>query len=605
MRLIDVNTILEVEKRFEEGQQLDPQTRILVEFHGGSLASTKYAILSHCWGAVVNEVQFKEMKKLTTMKECERNEIRMRSGYNKILDTCRQACEDQIDWVWVDTCCIHKESSAELSEAINSMYYWYASAERCYTYLHDIDDFALPTGPDEKRFQQFNGWPKWFSRGWTLQELVAPSVVHFFNRKWEFIGDKRSLASVLYKVTRVPVDILKDGLSANRPSAAQIMSWAADRKTTREEDRAYSLLGLFGVHMPMLYGEGKYAFQRLQFEIIRMSNDHSIFAWDPKGRIRQTGSVLADDPSFFRDCHDIERMEPDEFIESLKDEIAEDELPAITDERLHSFTVTNGGIHIWLPVTSSHDRPSVFRITLACRRDDEPVTIDLVFWKSNFYRYFCPREIIPRISEFRQLLLGYRDESCYDFTFKLDHRSISYNRFAYCGALPRGIIATDSSFTLTSTDPLVVVVYANSNASVHFAVGFGSCFGQEWVHVVCDEGAWPGWENYAEAAYDQIWNAGAEHARRMAEGRSAYSCSLYHIKHFHLPRSIWAVEVICGWGEKSKDCAVTVDVIQCSGCCRGANKYMTGLDVRVLFIISVHFLTIPHRMLRMIMICRD
>ncbi|KAL4068835.1 heterokaryon incompatibility protein-domain-containing protein [Scleroderma yunnanense] len=580
MRLIDVNTILDVEKMFEEGKQPNLQTRVLVDFHGEQLMNTKYAILSHCWGAAVEEVQFKEMKKLTTMTKCERNVIRLRSGYNKILDACRQAHEDQIDWVWVDTCCIHKESSTELSEAINSMYSWYASSKRCYTYLHDIDDFALLTEPDEKRFREFNGWPKWFSRGWTLQELVAPNVIHFFNRKWEFIGDKRSLAGTLYKITRVPVEILKEGLSSNRPSTAQIMSWAANRKTTREEDRAYSLLGLFGVHMPMLYGEGKNAFQRLQLEIIRMSNDHSIFAWDPKGRIRRTGSVLADDPSYFQDCHDIERMEPDEFIESLKDDIAEEELPAITDERLHSFTVTNGGIHIWLPVTSSHDRPSVFRITLACRREDDswPVTVDLTFWKSNFYRYFCQSEITARMSEFRQLLLGYRDETCCDFTFKLDHRTISYYNFACCGTLPRKILLADNSFTLTSTDPLAVVVYANSSANAHFAVGFGSCFGQEWVHVVCIEGIWPGWENYAEAAYDQIWNAGAEHARRMAEGRSGYSCSIYQTKHVHLPQSIWAVEVVCGWGEKTKDRMVIVDVIQCTGCCRGPSKYMTGLD---------------------------
>ncbi|KAG6326861.1 hypothetical protein ID866_12228 [Astraeus odoratus] len=252
---------------------------------------------------------------------------------------------------------------------------------------------------------------------------------------------------------------MRDGLCSNRPSTAQIMSWAADRKTTREEDRAYSLLGLFGVHMPMLYGEGKHAFQRLQREIIRMSNDHSIFAWDPKGRLRQTGSVLADDPSFFRDCHDIEKMEPDEFIEALKEDIPEEELPAVTDERLHSFTVTNGGIHIWLPVSSSHDRPSVLQITLACRREDDssPVTIDLAAWKSVYYRYYCATEITMRMSEFRQLLLGDRDEENCDFAFTLDHRTVPHYNFSCRGAFPREVSATGDAFTLTSINPLAIM----------------------------------------------------------------------------------------------------------------------------------------------------
>ncbi|KIN93770.1 hypothetical protein M404DRAFT_1008745 [Pisolithus tinctorius Marx 270] len=161
------------------------------------------------------------------------------------------------------------------------------------------------------------GWqkPEWFRRGWTLQELIAPRELEFFNKDWAPIGNKRRLAAVLEAITRIPFEVLRDGLAAKRLSVAQIMSWAADRKTERVEDRAYSLMGLFGVNMPMLYGEGEKAFQRLQLEIIRTSSDQSIFAWNPwKPR---TGSVLADDPSDFRGCGRIEKVEPDQFVDRL------------------------------------------------------------------------------------------------------------------------------------------------------------------------------------------------------------------------------------------------------------------------------------------------
>ncbi|KAG6329163.1 hypothetical protein ID866_9926, partial [Astraeus odoratus] len=156
------------------------------------------------------------MKKLVTMEESKRNAIRGRTGYQKLLHTC----------------CINKQSSSELS---------------------DMDCAELPSKPDEEKYSHSNGWPKWFSRGWALQELIAPKIVHLFNHNWEYVGEKRDLAHSLTKITRIPSDILKDGFSPyRRPCAAQIMSWAAHRKTKREEDRAYSLLGLLGVNMPML-----------------------------------------------------------------------------------------------------------------------------------------------------------------------------------------------------------------------------------------------------------------------------------------------------------------------------------------------------------------
>ncbi|KAI6152424.1 heterokaryon incompatibility protein-domain-containing protein, partial [Pisolithus tinctorius] len=236
---------------------------------------TDYAILSHRW--VVGEVGYMEIEN--------RNEIRGRDGYKKIMKSCQQAKIDGLDWLWVDTCCIDKRNSSELSEALNSMFRWYENSKRCYAYLHDVDVF--PTAPDVERFSGSEGWPEWFSRGWTLQELIAPGDLHFFNKDWQPIGNKRNLASMLENITRIPSQVLQDGLASYRPSVAQVLS------TTRVEDRAYSLMGLLDVNMPMLYGEGKKAFLRLQQEVIRKSNDQTIFAWNPRGETWQTTGVLA------------------------------------------------------------------------------------------------------------------------------------------------------------------------------------------------------------------------------------------------------------------------------------------------------------------------
>ncbi|KAI6106448.1 heterokaryon incompatibility protein-domain-containing protein, partial [Pisolithus croceorrhizus] len=236
----------------------------------------RYAILSHRWGA---EVSYEEMTGLMKMEGRRRDEVRQRTGYQKIIESCKQAIKDGREWLWIDACCIDKRSSSELSEAINSMYRWYQNAEVCYAYLNDSDERTFPTEQDNNKFPKSNGWPEWFMRGWTLQELIAPKQVEFFNKDWVPIGNKRHLAPILKDITGIPHEVLTGGMAGKHLSVAHIMSWAAKRKTTREEDRAYSLMGLFGVHMPMLYGEGKKAFQRLQLEIIREYSDQSIFAW--------------------------------------------------------------------------------------------------------------------------------------------------------------------------------------------------------------------------------------------------------------------------------------------------------------------------------------
>ncbi|KAI5993088.1 heterokaryon incompatibility protein-domain-containing protein [Pisolithus orientalis] len=413
MRLIDVKAFLE----FHAGKARR-NAQLLVEFNGPDLANAAYAILSHCWGQPKDEVQYTEMESLTKTDVAVRREIRKRSGYQKILKSCLQARDDRLDWLWVDTCCIDKRSSAELSEAINSMYVWYANSDRCYAYLHDMGANTLPTKPDNNKFAKFNGWPKWFSRGWTLQELIAPEDVHFFNRNWEFVTRKRKCARTLKVITRISVDALEKGLSWSYPSVAQIMSWAADRRTTREEDRAYSLLGLFGVYMPLLYGEGKNAFLRLQLEVIRMTNDQSIFAWGWTRNAGMAHSFLANDPSHFRDCSSVIRMSPSDFMVALEKSSSRKlrEL-ASAEERFQTFTVTNHGIEIWLPLKheSCSGDSEFFSAILACcdaRAQSGPVTIIIEQFRSNRSRYFgrpsvAETQMIP--IEFKPILLPYRD----------------------------------------------------------------------------------------------------------------------------------------------------------------------------------------------------
>lgn len=205
-----------------------------------------------------------------------------------------QAAKDGFKHVWIDTVCINKESSAELTEAINSMWRLYCDAEVCYTLLSDLDancpelrdmedDWASDTMNDPESHagldRQFAA-SRWLERGWTLQELLAPRNMVFFGSGWNPIGTKHSLLNRLHAVTGIDKLALEDRHAIDHFVIARKMCWAANRRTTRIEDRAYSLLGIFGVNMPMLYGEGESAFIRLQEELIKNSTDHSIFAWE-------------------------------------------------------------------------------------------------------------------------------------------------------------------------------------------------------------------------------------------------------------------------------------------------------------------------------------
>ncbi|KAF6827709.1 HET domain-containing protein [Colletotrichum musicola] len=220
-------------------------------------------------------------------------------GWAKIRKTCSIARRRGIGYVWVDTCCINKQDFSELTEAINSMFKWYANATVCFAYLSDVDgDHPLEQS-------------RWFERGWTLQELIAPNCVEFFDGAWNAIGTREELAAVIHQRTDIDVSILRErsyvtdmGVREHLddfPIAVR-MSWGAGRETTRVEDRAYSLMGVFGINMPLLYGEGERAFVRLQEEIIKESNDMTLFAWTSNiGSIQYKGTrgILASSPDDF------------------------------------------------------------------------------------------------------------------------------------------------------------------------------------------------------------------------------------------------------------------------------------------------------------------
>ncbi|WYZ34068.1 hypothetical protein EsH8_I_000344 [Colletotrichum jinshuiense] len=250
---------------------INTTTLNLEEFTDPSVV--KYAILSHTWGK--DEVSMQDMAYLPRAKA--------KAGFAKIAKTCEIALQKGLGYAWVDTCCIDKASSAELSEAINSMFRWYKDAYVCFVFLSDLSPehvgYSYSKSPVTNRPTRELAACRWFSRGWTLQELIAPVYVEFYDGNWNFRFTKDGEASTLSALTKIDVDILMFKNELKNVPVAVKMSWAAYRETTRAEDRAYSLLGLFDINMSMLYGEGVKAFQRLQQEIVRETDDLSIFAW--------------------------------------------------------------------------------------------------------------------------------------------------------------------------------------------------------------------------------------------------------------------------------------------------------------------------------------
>jgi hypothetical protein len=387
----------------------------------------EYVILSHTWEE--EEVTFDDI---------DMPHAKGMAGYEKIKKCCEQARRDGYRWVWIDTCCIDKRSSAELSEAINSMYNWYWNAEKCYAYLstvnakeelQELDDriptllseeIGVPESPDEysetedkgigampewqytlyrdpvkesRRLERLEasradswkrkleieqqkimnrkkkkleeekkeikdktlfGNSRWFTRGWTLQEFLAPAIVEFYDKYWKLLGTKSSLAAQIVSVTNIQARYILDRKSISNANIGLRFSWASERETTRTEDIAYCLLGLVGVHMPLLYGEGKQAFYRLQLEILKKTTDHTMFAWTPRSApssdsvtvsigSENTTSVFA---SFFASSPDL--YHPRDLAN----------IPENTDQRAPNalrHEMTNLGLRISLPLLKRDD----------------------------------------------------------------------------------------------------------------------------------------------------------------------------------------------------------------------------------------------------------
>ncbi|KAF8454088.1 heterokaryon incompatibility protein-domain-containing protein [Kalaharituber pfeilii] len=282
----------------------------------------EYAILSHTWGDHEINLQ-KFVQWVAAQKKASKEEKKggltdeeEKQGLEKILQFCKLARLDGFQYAWIDTCCIDKTNPTELSESLNSMYQWYQDSSVCYTYLVDVDEKKDPLAAGS----EFRN-SRWFTRGWTLQELLAPLTVVFYGKNWIEIGTKATLSKAITDVTGIR-DVV---LLVNFPeeiSLGERLSWAAGRETSRIEDRAYSLLGLLQINMPAHYGEGKQAFIRLQEELIKSSDDQTIFAW--KGPEGSANGLLADSPDAFRGI----KGKP---VKILKD-------------RVMPFTMTNGGL---------------------------------------------------------------------------------------------------------------------------------------------------------------------------------------------------------------------------------------------------------------------
>ena len=334
----------------------------------------KYAILSHVWDK--EEIELQDVyrcshdKPLTVPKKEE--------AIFKFEGCRRQAREDDIPYFWIDTCCIDKPNHSELNEAINSMYYWYKHAKVCYAYLSDV--------PKDGKISE----SKWFKRGWTLQELIAPTNVVFFDQKWGTMGSRANMVADLSRITNIREEFLSGG-NLEEASVAERMSWVSQRSTSKEEDLAYCLLGIFDVHMPLLYGERLIAaFRRLQLQILEMDDDTSIFAWRTKSLVsggkgqEDTFGLLAPSPVCFKDSHNVKKValpRVDGYVGGIRTPI--------------SFN--NKGLHLSLPILEKGK--GLRLVILGCERKGESEVNCAVWLKAiatNHGRYVRVRDLDDR-----------------------------------------------------------------------------------------------------------------------------------------------------------------------------------------------------------------
>lgn len=229
----------------------------------------RYATLSHRWGQ--HEPVFRDVEGQAI------HDLDPADGFAKLQSFCVAAGERSYLWGWVDTCCIDKDSTMELQRAIGSMFKWYRRSALTIVHLADVSNIDTDS----------LGKSMWFKRGWTLQELLAPHTVLFFTQDWLVYRESSSLnhkedatiVAELEKATRI-TSLHLTGFHPGTDDARSKLQWASTRCTTLPEDMAYSLFGIFNIHLPILYGESvEQALARLLGEIISRSGDISVLEW--------------------------------------------------------------------------------------------------------------------------------------------------------------------------------------------------------------------------------------------------------------------------------------------------------------------------------------
>ncbi|KAL9037656.1 MAG: hypothetical protein Q9214_005603 [Letrouitia sp. 1 TL-2023] len=312
-------------------------------------AEPAYAILSHRWCEGVQDSDrigsssssssrsrnaVRKRPREVTLQDLRRRSLgrlrrdaALRDSLEKIRGACRRALAEGQRYVWIDSCCIDRTNLFEVSESIRSMFRWYRDAACCLAYLWDVggdgdrmDDSGVLLRRRKKKNERQEEYSEWFSRGWTLQELLAPRSLLFFDRRWNKLGTRRALAAEVERATGIPAKYVTDFAGhAQEASVAMKMSWMARRSTTKEEDTAYCLFGIIGVSMDVRYGDGRKEFLRLQDKIMREPGlqDESIFAWRrsyPRGypEASKCSGLLAPWPDAFEQSGDV-RLRPEKY----------------------------------------------------------------------------------------------------------------------------------------------------------------------------------------------------------------------------------------------------------------------------------------------------